>query len=287
LHIGSLRMHINAKIGCVAERGEKWLERFRDVLKNIADSNDGFLFMEGVSSSLYNEDIIAFTPKGKGIILPKGATALDFAYEVHTNIGDHAQYARINGKLSPLKTQLRRGDCVEIGVSDTISPNPKWLDYVCSYKAKRRLREILRSVPDLGYKRCEVCRPLPGDEVIGFKDPVTGEISIHSRHCREAVRLASANGDCIVSVDFRESPEFSYPVRVQIVAIDRYHLLRDVVDCFVEKQHLSLDSLETKTEDQIVNFFLAFHVHSSLELQKTMANIAAIKGVDEVRRIDL
>lgn len=286
LHIGSVRMHVNAKIGCVAERGEQWLDRFREVLKNIADNNDGFLFMEGVSSSLYNEDIIAFTPKGKGVILPKGATALDFAYEVHTNIGDHAQYARINGKLSPLKTQLRRGDCVEIGVSDTIRPNPEWLGFAHSYKAKRRLREILRAQPSLEYHRCDICRPLPGDEVVGFKDFITGEITIHSRHCREAVRLASANGDCIISVDFNEDTGLSYPVKIMIVAIDRYHLLRDVVDCFVEKQHLSLDSLETRTEDQIVTFRLGFHVHSSQELHSTIDNISAISGVDEVRVID-
>ena len=106
LHIASERMHRNARLGCVVERDESWLERFKEVLQNIAQSGDGYVFMDSVSSSLYNEDILAFTPHGKGIILPKGATALDFAFEVHTEIGDHAKFARINGALSPIKTVL-------------------------------------------------------------------------------------------------------------------------------------------------------------------------------------
>ena len=73
LHIASERMHRNARLGCVVERDESWLERFKEVLQNIAGSGDGYIFMDGVSSSLYNEDILAFTPKGKGIILPPEA----------------------------------------------------------------------------------------------------------------------------------------------------------------------------------------------------------------------
>ena len=283
LHIGSERMHLNARLGCVVERGESWMERFRTVLQNIAESSSG-LFMEGVSASLYNEDIIAFTPQGKGVILPKGATALDFAYEVHTDIGEHAQYARINGKLSPLRTELHRGDCVEIGMSDTVNPNPDWLDYVKTYKAKKNLHDYLKRQKALGFGRCPVCNPLPGDEVIGFKD-IDGRITLHTRHCPEAIKLASENGDMIVAVPFEKDDELSYPVRITIIAVDRYHLLRDIIDCFVEERHMSMDKLETFTEDQIVTCTIDFPVHSSNELNATIDSISAIKGVDEVKRI--
>lgn len=285
LHISSERMVRNSQLGCIVERGESWMERFSGVLKDIADSSDGFYFMEGVSSSLYNEDIIAFTPKGKGVILPKGATALDFAYEVHTNIGDHAQYARVNGKLCSIRTELHRGDCVEIGVNDSVAPRPEWLDFAKTYKAKRHLHDYFKRIQGIVPNCCDICHPIPGDEVIGFKDP-EGRITIHSRHCPEAIKLASERGDSIIAVSFDEDPGLSYPVTIKIIAVDRYHLLRDVLDCFVEGHHLSLNRLETTNEDQIVTFLLNFPVHSAQELQSTMRSISAIPNVEEVQRVN-
>ena len=284
LHIASERMHRNSRLGCIVERGETWLERFKTVLQNIAESGDGFNFMEGVSFSLYNEDILAFTPKGKGIILPKGATALDFAFEVHTEVGEHAKYARINGLLKPLRTELHRGDCVEIGTSEDAAPRPEWLEFAKTYKARRVLRDALRSSARPGYSLCPECSPLPGDEVIGFQNE-KGEVTVHSRHCPLAIKLASENGNSIVSVDFHPEPERTYPVRIRIVAIDRYHLLRDIIDCFVEDQHLSMTRLTTSTQDDIVECIIDFPVHSMTELQKTMVGISKIDGVDEVRRV--
>jgi len=284
LHIASERMHRNSRLGCVVERGETWLERFKTVLQNIAESGDGFNFMDGVSSSLYNEDILAFTPHGKGIILPKGATALDFAFEVHTEIGEHAKYARINGDLKPIKTELRRGDCVEIGTSEDVSAKPEWLGYAKTYKARKILRDVLRFRPQPDYDLCPECRPLPGDEVIGFKGE-GDRLTIHNRNCPIAIKNASENGNTIVSVDFHPDPDTTFIVRIRIVAIDRYHLLRDIIDCFVEDQHLSMSRLTTHTEDEIVECIIDFPVHSVDELHLTIERIAAIPGVDEVRRV--
>ena len=284
LHIASERMHRNARLGCVVERDESWLERFKTVLQNIAESGDGYIFMDSVSSSLYNEDILAFTPNGKGIILPKGATALDFAFEVHTEVGEHAKYARINGALCPIKTELHRGDCVEIGTSEDVVPKRGWLDYAKTYKARKRLHDLLRSDAEQSFKLCDDCDPLPGEEVIGFKD-ADGEITIHSRNCPSAIKLASEKGNSIVSVAFDPDPSRTYPVIIQIVAIDRYHLLRDIIDCFVERQHLSMNQLSTHTEDEIVTCLIDFPVHSVDELNLTIESISSIPGVEEVRRI--
>lgn len=285
LHIASTRMHINSKLGCVVERDEGWLERFKAVLKNIASSSDSYLFMEGVSSSLYNEDIIAFTPQGKGVILPKGATALDFAFELHTEVGEHAQYARVNGKLCPIKTELHRGDCVEIGTNESLMPNQSWLSYAKTYKARHRIMDILKRQPSLPYDRCPVCHPLPGDEVIGYKE-VRGSITVHSRHCPEIIKLASGYGDSIMSVQFDAHEGLTYPVRLRISAIDRYHLLRDIIDCFVESQHLSIGTISSVIEDEIVTSVIDIRVHSADELSATIRMIAAIQGVDEVQQID-
>ena len=284
MHIASERMHRNSRLGCIVERGESWLARFKTVLQNIADSGDGYIFMDGVSSSLYNEDILAFTPNGKGIILPKGATALDFAFEVHTEIGDKAKFARINGALCPIKTELHRGDCVEIGTADDVVPKPDWLNYAKTYKARRRLHDLLRNIPTPDFKICDKCHPIPGEEVIGYVDS-DGQVTIHSRHCPEVIKLASENGNSLVSVAFEPDPTRLYPVRIRIVAIDRYHLLRDIIDCFVERQHLSMNKLNTHTEDEIVECIIDFPVHSVDELHITMESISKIDGVDEVQRI--
>ena len=284
MHIASERMHRNSRLGCIVERGESWLERFKTVLQNIADSGDGYIFMDGVSSSLYNEDILAFTPNGKGIILPKGATALDFAFEVHTEIGEKAKFARINGALCPIKTELHRGDCVEIGTSDDVVPKPDWLNYAKTYKARRRLHDLLRNIPTPDFKICDRCHPIPGEEVIGYVD-ANGQVTMHSRHCPEVIKLASEDGNSLVSVPFEPDPMQLYPVRIRIVAIDRYHLLRDIIDCFVERQHLSMNKLSTHTEDEIVECIIDFPVHSVDELHITMESISAIDGVDEVQRI--
>ena len=284
MHIASERMHRNSRLGCIVERGESWLERFKTVLQNIADSGDGYIFMDGVSSSLYNEDILAFTPNGKGIILPKGATALDFAFEVHTEIGEKAKFARINGALCPIKTELHRGDCVEIGTSDDVVPKPDWLNYAKTYKARRRLHDLLRNIPTPDFKICDRCHPIPGEEVIGYVD-ANGQVTMHSRHCPEVIKLASEDGNSLVSVPFEPDPLQLYPVRIRIVAIDRYHLLRDIIDCFVERQHLSMNKLSTHTEDEIVECIIDFPVHSVDELHITMESISAIEGVDEVQRI--
>ena len=290
LHISSERMVRNGRLGCAAERTDEniqaWLDKFNEVLKEMADPDEGMDFMEGVTSSFYYDDIMVFTPKGKCIILPKGATALDFAFEIHTNIGLHAHYARINGKLCSVKTVLRRGDCVEIGTSETAEPQQDWLDHVLTYKARKYISSYVSHKTKSCFVRCPNCHPLPGDEVIGFKNP-DGSIQVHKRNCQTAIRLASQHGDSIVAVNFEDECSCLYPVRISVRAIDRYHLLSDLVDCITEQLRLSMIGLRTETADNIGVCTIDFAVHSMTELEKAMSSIGAIPGVDEVQRIDI
>ena len=290
LHISSERMVRNGRLGCAAERTDEniqaWLDKFNEILKEVADHEGGLDFMDGVTSSFYYDDIMVFTPKGRGIILPKGATALDFAFEIHSHIGEHAHYARINGKLSSVKTVLRRGDCVEIGTDDDAQPQKDWLDHVSTYKARKFINSHLSKMAGSVYVRCPHCHPLPGDEVIGFtKGDQT--IEVHKRNCQTAIRMASQDGDSIVAVTFDECPTCLYPVRISVRAIDRYHLLSDLVECITEKLQLSMRGLRTETADNIGLCTIDFAVHSQGELQTAMDSIAAIPGVDEVQRIDI
>ena len=290
IHISSERMIRNNRFGCTAERTEEnvkaWLEKFKEVLKDIAFHTNEMDYMDGVTASFYYDNIIAFTPKGRCIVLPKDATALDFAFEIHTQVGLHAVYARVNGKLSSVKTVLHRGDCVEIGTADDAMPEADWLDHVLTYKAKRSLGSFFANRPVMEYKRCTCCHPLPGDEVIGFKG-ADGKITLHKRNCPSAIRLASEQGDSIVAVNFEEDDRFLFPVRICIRGVDRHHLLSDVVACVTEKQNLSISKLVTETKDRIVETTVDFEVHSAEELQQAIDSISEINNVDEVARVDI
>ncbi|MBE6187851.1 MAG: bifunctional (p)ppGpp synthetase/guanosine-3',5'-bis(diphosphate) 3'-pyrophosphohydrolase [Rikenellaceae bacterium] len=291
IHISSERMVRNSRLGCAAERTEqnvhKWLEKLKAILRTDVAVN-GIQFMEGVTSSFYNDDIMVFTPAGQGIILPKNATALDFAFEIHSDIGRYAHYARINGRLCSVKTQLSRGDCVEIATDRSIDPQPDWLGAVRTFKAKKALHLFFASRPKLEYLRCRHCHPLPGDEVVGFKDE-KGDITLHKRGCSTAIRLASEQGDSIVNdlTSFAERDDMLYPVRIRIRGIDRYHLLSDLIFCITEQLHLSMSGISTETVDHIGICTIDFAIHSLSELEEAIASIANIDGVDEVSRIDV
>ena len=287
VHISSERMIRKSQFGCIAESTEtnitNWLEKFKHVLQEMATRGKEVEYMDGVTSSFYNDDIIAYTPDGKGVILPKGATALDFAFEIHSELGLHAQYARINGNLSSVKTELERGDVVEIGSNPSVTPQPDWMHHVSTFKAKSHINSFLNKQRKLQYVRCEQCRPLPGDEVIGFKD-TDGAITLHRRDCKVAIRLASQRGDDIVAVPFDEDKDFLYPVKIEVFAIDRYHLLVDLVECITNRLQLSLTRTFTETKDELVTCSLEFKVHSSAELQEAISNISQIESVEEVKQ---
>lgn len=281
-HVSSDNMRKQSYYGCVVERKEQWLQRLTDVLRELSKESEGI--MPGIQHSLFNEDIVVFTPQGKPITLPKGATVLDFAYEVHTDIGDHAQYANVNGQKVSVKTVLHRGDCVYVGKADHVHPRPDWLDATVSYKARKRISSYLRDLPKPRYCLCSLCHPMPGEEIIGFKD-ASGQISLHTRNCQEALSIASARGNTIVSVsDFYAEPNVLYPVGIHIKAIDRYHLLRDIIHCIVEDHKLPLTSITMGVKDEIFTCDIRISVHSVTELNETVFSLADLEGVDQIRK---
>ena len=288
VHISSERMVRNNQIGVVAERREDsvhlWIDKFRKVLRDLDFHQEEGGYMDNVVAAFYNDNIMVFTPKGQAVNLPKKATALDFAFEIHSHIGEHAHYARINGQLASIKTELQRGDIVEIGTNPDVEPQEDWSNHVLTYKAKGFLKRYFAKKEKLIYRFCAHCHPIPGEEVIGFKE-ADGSITVHKRNCPVAIGLASQQGDAIVSVDYKESSEALYPVVIQILAIDRFHLLSDMINCITNELQLSIDSLETDTTDCIVHCAIHFGVHSFGELQTIMSHIAAIEGVEEVKQV--
>ena len=124
------------------ERHIRWI---REVLERQKDARDPKEFMEDLKIELYQNEIFVFTPKGEIKALPKGATALDFAFSVHTDIGLHCYAAKVNGRLVPISTQLQSGDMVEILTSPSQRPHRDWLQFVVTSKAKSRIKRWLKA----------------------------------------------------------------------------------------------------------------------------------------------
>ncbi len=119
----------------------KWLQSLLEM--QTSDSSE---FFENVKIDLFPDEVYVFTPKGKILAMPQGATAVDFAYAVHTDVGHHCSAARINHELAPLRSELRNGDLVEIITSPQASPNPIWLTYVKTGRARSKIRHFLRTM---------------------------------------------------------------------------------------------------------------------------------------------
>lgn len=121
----------------------QWLQ---SLLETLSDSSDSLEFLEHIKVDLFPGEVYVFTPQGKILALPKDSTAVDFAYAVHTDIGDCCVAAKINGESAPLRTILRSGDRVEIVTASHAKPNPAWLNYVVTGKARSHIRRFLKTM---------------------------------------------------------------------------------------------------------------------------------------------
>ena len=119
----------------------KWLQSLLEM-----QSNDSAEFFENVKIDLFPDEVYVFTPKGKIMAMPRGATVVDFAYAVHTDVGNHCSAARVNQELAPLRTELKNGDLVEIITTSKATPNPIWLTYVKTGRARSKIRHFLRTM---------------------------------------------------------------------------------------------------------------------------------------------
>ncbi len=127
----------------VQARTAKWLQSLLEIQSATGDSAE---FLEHVKVDLFPDDIYVFTPKGRILPLPRGASPVDFAYAVHTDIGNRCVAARVNHELVPLRSELKNGDRVEIVTASHAHPNPIWLSYVKSGKARSQIRHALKSM---------------------------------------------------------------------------------------------------------------------------------------------
>ncbi len=125
------------------KRTHQWLQSLLDIQRQTGDSSE---FLEHVKVDLFPDAVYVFTPRGKIISLPRGATPIDFAFLIHTDVGNQTVAAKVNGEFVPLRTELKSGDAVEIITSETSRPNAQWLNFVRTGKARSEIRHYLRTV---------------------------------------------------------------------------------------------------------------------------------------------
>jgi GTP pyrophosphokinase len=121
----------------------QWLQ---SLLESLSQSGDSVEFLEHLKVDLFPDEVYVFTPHGKILSLPRGATAVDFAYSVHTDIGNRCVSAKVNFEVVPLRTELRNGDRVEIITASHAHPNPSWLGFVVTSKARGQIRHTLKTL---------------------------------------------------------------------------------------------------------------------------------------------
>lgn len=133
----------HVSISDLHKKTHQWLQ---ELLESLSQSSDSAEFLEHLKVDLFPDEVYVFTPKGKILSLPRGATAVDFAYSVHTDIGNHCIAVKVNHELVPLRTELRNGDRVEIITAPQAKPNPAWLGYVSTSKARSQIRHFLKTI---------------------------------------------------------------------------------------------------------------------------------------------
>ncbi|MCD6333212.1 MAG: bifunctional (p)ppGpp synthetase/guanosine-3',5'-bis(diphosphate) 3'-pyrophosphohydrolase [Bacteroidales bacterium] len=363
---------------------DKWVKKVSEMVKS-QDSND-LEFLEDFKLNLFDAEIVTFTPKGKEITIPQGATALDFAFDIHTQIGLKAIGAKVNLKLVPLSTILSPGDQVEILTSDIQTPHLEWLDFVKTAKAKSaiksafkdqrkaeiekgqaRLDEILKKLnyrlntnvlrklfsefeitskedlyhligqreiqletikkilkkrsrskrvkfwdlqlfnfkgdlknqPDPRFeltvkpgetapaiKLAKCCEPIPGDKIIGYRNPNTDEITIHKEDCPKINKLISSQANNIVQATWRSHKVMAYLAHLSMNGTDRIRLVNEITQVISKDLNVNIRSMVIETRDGIFEGNFDLYVHNTHDIEDLIEKLGKIKGIESVTRLE-
>ena len=133
----------DASLTALQQQTHQWLQRLLEIQ---TESDDSYEFLENFKVDLFPDEVYVFTPKGNILALPRGSTAVDFAYAVHTDVGNRCVAVKINNEQAPLRTEMHNGDNVEIITAPLAKPNPAWLNYVVSGKARSHIRHYLKTL---------------------------------------------------------------------------------------------------------------------------------------------
>ena len=194
----------------VQQKTHQWLQSLLEIQSESGDSAE---FLEHIKVDLFPDEVYVFTPKGKIMALPRGATAVDFAYAVHTGVGNRCVAVKINHELMPLRTELRNGDQVEIVTAAHANPNPAWLNYVVTGKARSHIRHFLKTMQ---YQESATFgERLLNQALHALKIEV---VDINAAHWESLLREAGAKSKAEILADIGLGKRLSLVVARQLVA---------------------------------------------------------------------
>ncbi|MDR0955065.1 MAG: RelA/SpoT family protein [Rikenellaceae bacterium] len=361
---------------------DKWIKQIREALNSPTEN--AVEFLDNFKMNLYTSEVVVFTPKGEQRILPQGATALDFAYEIHSKIGSSAVGAKINHDMVPIFTPIHSGDQIEIITSRSVTPQPEWLEHVVTAKAKTGIKNFLKrdkqnniengmaifetkmrefgihpsarvfrkllpayqsttkdefysklatgiinlngvekilrqnaaskiikywtlqfpnpfksrnndrkrpsaapkeEEPEYRYSIAECCNPIPGDQVLGYKDEAD-HINVHKKSCPVAVRLAAQHGENIVEAKWSGVKEVSYLTHIELRGIDRIGITLDIAKVVSDELRVNMRELKLQSHDGIFEGVVSLYVKSIDDLKDIVARLGKIRGIEHVHRIE-
>ena len=372
---------------------DKWLRKVRDALNSPTESAHEFL--DNFKLSLYKSDIVVFTPKGEAHSMPYGATVLDFAYEIHSKIGNHAIGAKVNHRIQPVTARLNSGDQVEVITAESAKPKPEWLDIVITSKARQTIQDYLKGerIDNIEYglqhleeslaehnvtlngrvlrklmaayecrnkdelyskigagiislenleqllkenssrkilkfwklllpgseeqedgdldiddeattlddtaaeqpqdgeplfEMASCCEPIPGDRVVGYRDPQSGHIIVHKSSCDTLIKLAAQYGDRIIKeqdMKWSQQKAVSYLASVEIYGIDRPSIILDLTKVITADFSINMRAISVQSHDGIFEGTISLYVQDIVSLNLLLDNIRKIKGIERVKRL--
>ena len=383
---------------------DKWLQEIKDILAH--PDKDAMEFLGTFKLNLFAQEVFVFTPKGEVKTMPQGSTALDFAFLLHSEIGEHCIGAKVNHALVPLHYQLKGGDQIEILTSNSQHPQKEWLKIVTTAKAKKGLNQYFlreerkyikhgeRLVNDaismdknlaenhdmalarlLSYygmtqptelyaavgqgevrldtiheivfpkkpwwkrimgssgERLEVsgesledgakaptgkeetkeekpkkkepkaivltdenlgkeyilsdcCHPIPGDEVLGYKDP-KGTMYIHKVDCPQAALLKTSYGKRLYSATWNTHRVQSFVETIELKGIDRFGVFIQVLQAITKDFHINMRAINVSSDDGIFQGTMEIYVYDRTELEALLKAIRKIENIKEVKRLSI
>ncbi|MBI5581869.1 MAG: bifunctional (p)ppGpp synthetase/guanosine-3',5'-bis(diphosphate) 3'-pyrophosphohydrolase [Deltaproteobacteria bacterium] len=356
-----------------------WIQ---DLVDNQESFRDPGEFLENVRIDLFPDEVYVFTPKGDIRALPKGATPVDFAYLIHTEVGQKCVGAKVNGQMVSLPYELRTGDIVEIVTAKNHTPSKDWLKFVKTIKARSKIRQwikaqekdrsislgremlekafrkeklnfitlsktdpmnavveslgvktlddlvanvgygkltplqvlrpfmakpqteenraslleklisrvrkkkpragvLVKGVEDILIKFGKCCQPVPGDAIIGYITQGYG-VTVHRASCVNALR---ASPERQIEVEWSTESAERYPVKIQILSLDRVGLLADVASSISKFGANILNASSETKETQMVESFFTISVGDKEHLEKILSAVKKVKHVQDARRV--
>jgi len=357
-----------------------WIQDLVENQENFLDPGE---FLENVRIDLFQDEVYVFTPRGEIKTLPYGATTVDFAYMIHTEVGNQCTGAKVNGQLVPLSYELKTGDIIEITTANNHHPSKDWLKYVKTVKARSKIRYWIKTqekersmslgremlekafrkeklnfnalfktdqmekvgaslgfkavddlVANVGYGKItplqivrkiapkpepeadqdsifnkivdrvvrkkrpkdgvlvkgvddilirfgKCCQPVPGDPIIGYITRGYG-VAVHRTNCVNALRLTPERQ---IEVEWNRETSETYPVKIQIVSLDRVGLLADVVGNISKYGANILNASSETRENKMVDSYFTIGVENTSHLERILSAVKKVKLVQDVKRI--